>query len=81
MKAFGRLTNTNIISLPSNWVGVAQTSSIAVNITPIGASQDIIVQSVDSNQQITLKSNTGVATDCYYTVFALREGDPTPSQS
>ncbi len=79
MKTFGRLTNTNIISLPSNWVGVAQTSSIVVNITPIGASQDIIVQSVDSNQQITLKSNTGVATDCYYTVFAIDEVGPLPN--
>ena len=49
----GKLLNSNEIVLPSYWKGFVDTDSITVNITPIGAHQNIIVKRIGGNKDIS----------------------------
>ena len=73
----GRLTNSNIISLPDYWNGLIDPESITVSLTQIGYSQDLIVEKIEWGKQIKIKSGTGANIDCYYVIHAARiDGEP-----
>lgn len=67
----GRLTNKTIIFLPQYWEKLVDPTTITVNLTPVGAHQNIIVKRIGDNQ-IHLQANGGMPIDCFFHVFATR---------
>ena len=68
----GRIRNKRHIDLPEYWKDFVDIQSITVNLTPIGAHQDIIVKRIDENKvHLQVKGNMPI--DCYYHVFAERK--------
>lgn len=65
----GRLTNSNIISLPEYWTELVDEDSITVNLTPIGK-QELYVENVTKNK-VFVRGNKMV--DCYYLILAERK--------
>ncbi len=63
----GRLTDNDTIELPDYWTALVDPDSITVNLTAMGSSQDLFVQSIVDN-----KVTIGGGTDCFYTVYAER---------
>jgi hypothetical protein len=73
----GRLKNSNYIQLPEYWKGLVDFESITVSLTQIGSSQDLIVEAVEWNSRIKIKSNNASNIDCYFVVHAARiDGEP-----
>jgi hypothetical protein len=68
----GRVKNTTEINLPKYWKNLVHVDSITVNLTPIGAHQDIIVKRWD-DEKIYLQSKGGMPIDCFYYVVAERK--------
>ena len=68
----GRLTDKNVIELPEYWDGLIDPDSITVNLTQIGYSQDLIVESIDWGKVVRIKSGTGANINCFYEVWAAR---------
>jgi len=68
----GKLKHTNVIELPEVWKKLVDKKSITVSLTPIGISQDLVVQKIVGNK-ITIKSKPGVPIECFYHVFAERK--------
>lgn len=67
----GRIKNQNEIELPEYWKNLVDPKSITVNLTPIGAHQDIIIKRIGENK-IFLQSKGGMPIDCFYHIFAER---------
>ncbi len=65
----GRLTDSNTIELPDYWTGLVDEDSITVNLTAIGAAQDLYVVDITDNTVIIGGENV----NCFYTVFAERK--------
>ena len=68
----GRLTNSNVIELPSYWRGLVDPESITVTLTQIGSSQDLIVEGIEWGQRVMIRSGNGTSIDCYFMVHAER---------
>jgi hypothetical protein len=68
----GRVKNKTQIELPSYWKGLVDIDSITVNLTPIGAHQDVIVKRWDASH-VYLQSKGGMPIDCFYHVYAERK--------
>ena len=64
----GRLDNQSVIELPEYWWNLVDERSITVNLTAMGMSQDLWVQSV-SSRFVHLNQ----LADCFFTVFAERK--------
>ena len=64
----GRLDGQSIIELPNYWWNLIDEETITVNLTPVGRSQDLWVQST-SAYFIHLNQPA----DCFFTVFAERK--------
>lgn len=67
----GRVRNKTEIDLPDYWEKFVDQSSITVNLTPIGAHQDVIVKRIGLNK-VFLQAKGGMPIDCYYHIFAER---------
>ena len=67
----GKVINKKEILLPTYWKGLVDWTTITVNLTPIGAHQNVIVKRVDEDK-VYLQSNGGVPINCYYHIFAER---------
>lgn len=67
----GRVTNQTEIILPSYWNNLVDVNTITVNLTPIGAHQEVFVQKWNS-EKICLHTNCGMPIDCFYHVYAER---------
>ena len=68
----GRVTNKQSIVLPYYWKDLVDWTTITVNLTPIGAHQNVIVKRFDDTQ-IHLQSNGGMPIDCFYHIYATRK--------
>jgi hypothetical protein len=68
----GRLTDNNVIELPSYWQGFVDPESITVSLTQIGSSQDLIVEKIEWGSKIIIKSGTASNIDCYYLIHGTR---------
>jgi len=68
----GRIKNSTEIDLPAYWKNLVHIDSITVNLTPVGAHQDVIVKRWD-DQKIYLQSKGGMPIDCFYYVVAERK--------
>ena len=62
---------TNQIALPRYWKNLVRSSTITVNLTPIGAHQDVIVKRI-TNNVVHLQSNGGLPINCYYHIYGER---------
>ena len=60
------------ISLPDYWKGLVHTDSITVNLTPVGAHQNVIVKRWD-DEKIYLQAQGGMPIDCFYHVYGERK--------
>ena len=69
----GRVRNRhNVIDLPSYWKDLVDVDSISVQLTPIGAHQNVIVKRWDENK-IYLQAQGGMPVDCFFHVYAERK--------
>lgn len=68
----GRITNKKEITLPSYWKDLVVIESITVNLTPIGAHQDIVVKRWD-DEKVYLQSKGGMPIDCFYYIMGERK--------
>ena len=68
----GRLTKSNVIKIPEYWKGLIDPGSITVILTQIGYSQDLIIEKIELEQGIKIKSGNASNIDCYYVVNAAR---------
>lgn len=66
----GRITNDTVITLPPYWKDFIDSSSITVQLQPIGIHQNIIVKRVN-NREVHLQAN-GTPIDCFYHVYGER---------
>ena len=66
----GRLKGDNIIILPDHWINLIDDSTITVNLTPIGKSQNLYVKEANY-EKVVVGSDDYI--NCYYTVFAERK--------
>ena len=67
----GRVKNSKEIVLPLYWDGLVDIDSITVQLTPIGAHQDVIVKRWD-DKKIYLQPQGGMPIDCFYYIMASR---------
>ena len=68
----GRVKNKTEIELPLYWKDLVDIQSITVNLTPIGAHQDVIVKRWDE-KKIYLQAKGGMPIDCFYYIMAERK--------
>ena len=68
----GRIRNKTEIELPEYWKNLVDRDTITVNLTPIGAHQDVIVKRWDESK-VYLQSRGGMPIDCFYQIFAERK--------
>ena len=68
----GKVKNKTEINLPEYWKDFVYQDSITVNLTPIGAHQDIIVKRIDA-EKIYLQSKGGIPINCFYHIYAERK--------
>jgi hypothetical protein len=68
----GRVKNNSEIHLPEYWKGLVDINSITVNLTPIGAHQDVIIKRWDDSK-VYLQSKGGMPIDCFYYIMAERK--------
>jgi hypothetical protein len=68
----GRVTNRTEIELPLYWKELVDIQSITVNLTPIGAHQDVIIKRWDE-KKIYLQAKGGMPIDCFYYIMAERK--------
>ena len=66
----GRLHDDDTIELPDYWTELVDESTITVNLTPMGCSQQLYVQEIVDNKVI-VGSDSQI--NCFYTVFAERK--------
>ena len=69
----GKIKNQTEIELPSYWKDFVDTQSITVSLTPIGSSQDLIVDKIEGESKIFIRSGNKSPIDCYYMIHAERK--------
>ena len=67
--ARGKVFNNTSIKLPDEWEEKVNPTTITVSLTPCGASQDIVVKTVDI-KEVRLQSTSGIPIECYYLILA-----------
>ena len=68
----GRVINKTEIVLPLYWKDLVDWTKITVNLTPIGAHQDVIVKRIDE-EKVYLQSRGGMPINCFYHVYGERQ--------
>ena len=67
----GKVINKTKIYLPEYWKELVDPTTITVNLTPIGAHQNVIVKRIGENI-VHLQSNGGVPIKCFFHIFGTR---------
>ena len=68
----GKVRNRSVIQLPKYWKGLVDYTTITVNLTPIGAHQNVIVKRGDEDK-IYLQAQGGMPINCYFHVYGTRQ--------
>jgi hypothetical protein len=71
----GKLEGKNVIELPNYWDGLIDPETISIQLTQIGHSQDLIVESIEWGKRVKIKSGNGTTVNCYYQIWADRLGE------
>ena len=71
----GRVCNgKNVIDLPSYWMGLIDYETLTVQLTAIGAHQNVIIKRISPiERRIYLQSQGGMPVDCFYHIMAERK--------
>ena len=70
-------TKDSVINLPEYWVNFIDPESITVTLTQIGSSQDLIVERIEEDKRVVIRSGNGSDIHCYYVIHASRiDGEP-----
>ena len=71
----GRVCNgKNVIDLPDYWDGLVDYETLTVQLTAIGAHQNVIVKRISPiERRIYLQSQGGMPVDCFYHIMAERK--------
>ena len=72
----GKIKDTNVIELPEYWDGLVDPETITVTLTQIGYSQDLIVDKINLDKNIIIRSGSGTNIHCYYEIWASRWINP-----
>jgi len=67
----GRVTNRTEILLPAYWKKLVDWTTITVNLTPVGAHQNVIVKRIDE-EKVYLQAHGGMPIDCFYHIYGTR---------
>jgi len=67
----GRVTNKTEIILPTYWKGLVDWTTITVNLTPIGAHQNVIIKRIDE-EKVYLQAHGGMPINCFYHIYGTR---------
>jgi hypothetical protein len=68
----GRVTNKTEIFFPPYWKGLVDWTTITVNLTPIGAHQNVIVKRIDEDK-VHLQAHGGMPINCFYHIYGERQ--------
>ena len=68
MKISGKLQGETKITLPGEWFGNIDPESMVVQLTPFGVAQDLYVKSIDYGYYVEVRSQSGTAINCFYTI-------------
>jgi hypothetical protein len=66
-------STSNIIEMPDYWIGLVDIDTMTVDITAIGPNQDIYVESIADNGEITIAANTEEPLNYFYVVYGERK--------
>jgi hypothetical protein len=66
-------STSNIIEMPDYWIGLVDIDTMTVDITAIGPNQDIYVESIADNGEVTIASNTEETLNYFYVVYGERK--------
>tara|TARA_R100000084_G_scaffold82465_1_gene38376 strand:- start:714 stop:1352 length:639 start_codon:yes stop_codon:yes gene_type:complete len=66
-------SDLNIIKMPDYWEHLVDIESMTVELTAIGANQDIYVDSIAENGEVTVGSNTEEPLNYFYVVYGERK--------
>ena len=71
----GRVCNgKNVIDLPDYWDGLVDYETLTVQLTAIGAHQNVIIKRISPiERRIYLQSQGGMPVDCFYHIMAERK--------
>lgn len=72
----GKLKDTNVIELPEYWDGLIDPETITVTLTQIGSSQDLIVDTIECDKRVIIRSGVGANIHCFYEIWAARWINP-----
>ena len=61
------------ITCPPYWQGLVDPETISVHLTPIGAYQELFVESIEWGKRIQVRNNLGGPIECFYTITAERK--------
>jgi hypothetical protein len=70
MRTTGRLKDSTVINLPSDWKGKVDADTIIVHLTANRVAQDLFVKTIDYGQRVVVNSQSGNNIDCFYIVEA-----------
>ena len=68
----GRVTNKTEIVFPTYWKDLVDWTTITVNLTPIGAHQNVIVKRIDE-EKVYLQAMGGMPINCFYHIYGERQ--------
>ncbi len=68
MKISGKLQGETKITLPGEWFGNIDPETMVVQLTPFGVAQDLYVKSIDYGYYVEVRSQSGTAINCFYTI-------------
>ena len=66
-------STSNIIEMPDYWIGLVHIDSMTVDITAIGPNQDIYVDSISDDGDVTIGSNTEFPLNYFYVIYGERK--------
>ena len=67
----------NVIDLPEYWDGLIDYETVTVQLTALGAHQNVIVKRISPmERKIYLQSQGGMPVDCFYHIIAQRKDVP-----
>ena len=70
----GKVSVDGVIELPDYWQNFVDKETISVNLTPIGAYQELFVDRIEYGKRVYIKNQAGGKIDAYYQVWADRIG-------
>ena len=66
-------STSSILEMPDYWIGLVHIDSMTVDITAIGPNQDIYVDSISDDGDVTIGSNTDVPLNYFYVIYGERK--------